>query len=194
MLQRAFYDSPYDIVSKIEAQLRKDKQEREAIHIGVHGTYVNFAQFLLWLNNTYGKEGDDSVWFPSLEEYYEYNYYRVHGTITKEVHDNIVQLTIFLPSAPYFYYPSTTVNLSGIKEEQIKSIVTNDAVTGLSYGSHEDGLMLNIDCRKFLAEHATHFVEKYELFRSSSNKNDARYFVNMLKESETKTKLLQRIE
>lgn len=194
MLRRAFYDAPYDIVSKIEAELRKDKQEREAIHIGIHGAYLNFAQFLLWLNNTYGKEGDDSVWFPLLEEYYEYNYYRVHGTVTKEVDGNIIVLTISLPSGQYFYYPSTTVNLSGIKKEQIKSIVTNDAVTGLSYGNFKDGLMLNINCRKFLAEHATHFVERYESFRFPSNKNDARYFVNMLKESETKTKLLKRVE
>lgn len=194
LLQRAFYDSPYDIVSKIEVQLRKDKQEREAIHIGVHGTYISFAQFLLWLNDTYGKDGDDSVWFPSLEEYYEYNYYRVYGSITKKGDKNTITLKLSLPSEQYFYYPSVTVNLSGINEARVKSIATNDAVTGLSYGNHEDGLMLNIDCRKYLVEHATHFVEQYESFPSPSNKNDARYFVNMLKDSSVKTELLQRVE
>lgn len=194
LVQRAFYNSPYDIIPQIETQLRKDKQEREAIHVGIHGTDITFAQFLLWLNNTYGKDGDDSVWFPSLEEYYEYNYYRIHGTITKEILGNTLILKISLPSEQYFYYPSITLNLSGIKEAKIKSISANDKVTGLSYVDYEDGMMLNIDCRKYLVEHATHFVEKYESFPSQSNKNDAVYFVNMLKESTIKTELLQRIE
>jgi hypothetical protein len=194
LLQRVFYDSSYDIISQIEAQLRKDKQEREAIHVGIHGTDITFAQFLLWLNNWYGKDGDDSVWVPSLEEYYEYNYYRMYGTITKEVNGNIVTLKISLPSGQYFYYPSVTVNLSGIREEQIQSIKSNDAVTGLSIGNYEEGLMLNIDCREYLVEHATHFVEKYESSRSQSSKNDALYFVNMLKESSVKDELLQRIK
>lgn len=194
LLHRAFHDSPYDILPQIEAQLRKDKQEREAIHVGIHGTDITFAQFLLWLNNWYGKDGDDSVWFPSLEEYYEYNYYRIHGSITKEISENAITLTISLPSGQYFYYPSVTVNLSGIREEQIQSIKSNDAVTGLSVGNYEEGLMLNIDCRKYLVEHVTHFVEKYESSRSQSNKNDAFYFVNMLKESSVKDELLQRIQ
>lgn len=72
---------------------------------------------------------------------------------------------------------------------------TDDAVTGLSYADYGDGIMLNIDCRKYLAEHATHFVEQYEKDKSNaSNKADALYFVSMLKESDKKTKLLNRIK
>ncbi|MFA7493827.1 MAG: hypothetical protein WCZ43_09980 [Proteiniphilum sp.] len=193
LLHRIFYDSPYDIVPQIEIQLKKDKEEREAIHLGVHGTAITFAEFLVWLNDKYGKDGDDSVWFPSLEEYYEYNYYRIHGTMTKEISGDKIKLKISLPSRQYFYYPSVTLNLSGVKEEQIKSISSDDKVTGLSYANYQDGIMLNIDCRRFLVEHATHFVEKYESNSSLSNRNDASYFVNMLKDSETKSGLQKRI-
>lgn len=194
LLQRAFYDSPYNIITQIGTQLGKDKQEREAIHVGVHGTDITFAKFLLWLNNTYGKDGDDSVWFPSLEEYYEYNYYRTHGAVTKEISGNTIKLKISLPSGQYFYYPAVTVNLSGIKMEQIKSITSDNKVTGLSYTDYEDGLMLNIDCRKYLVEHATYFVEKYEAKFSVSNRNDASYFVDMLKDSEVKSRLQERLK
>lgn len=194
LLQRYFYDSPFDIVPRIEAQLRKDKVEREAVHFGVHRTGITFAQFLLWLNNRYGKDGDDSVWFPSLEEYYEYNYYRVNATIEKEVNGNTVTLRVSLPSEQYFYYPSITINLPGVREEQIKSVTSGNEVTGLSYANYNDGLMLNIDCRKFLAEHALYFVEKYESSRSQADKNDALYFTNMLKEAPEKFQLLERIK
>lgn len=193
LLQRAFYDSPYDIVARIESQLRIATQERQAIHVGMHSTGTVMANFLLWLNNTYGKNGDDSVWFPSLEEYYEYNYYRINSATTMEVNGNKVTIRIHLPSEQFFYYPSITLNLSGVEMSQVNSINTNDAITGLSYADYEEGLMINIDCRKYLVEHAKHFVEKYESFPAASNKSDALYFVNKLKESSVKSELLQRI-
>lgn len=79
VVKREFYE-PFVIYAHIEDELRKTKEEREAIHVGIHSTGTAYAQFLLLLNNIYGKDGDDSVWFPSLEEYYEYNYYRINGT------------------------------------------------------------------------------------------------------------------
>lgn len=150
ILQRTFYNNTFDITARIENELKKNKEEREAIHVGVHGTGVTFAQFLLWLNNNYGKDGDDSVWFPSFEEYYEYNYYRLNSTIDHEINGDTLKLRISLPSEQYFYYPSVTVNLSGVTYEQIKYVLSNEAVTGLSYAPYEGGVMLNIDCRRFL--------------------------------------------
>lgn len=55
--------------------------------------------------------------------------------------------------------------------------------------------MLNIDCRKYLAEHAENFVKRYETNPTSvSAKADALYFVNMLKDSDKKTELKKRVE
>lgn len=110
-----------------------------------------------------------------------------------EVNGNKVTIRIHLPSEQFFYYPSITLNLSGVEMSQVNSINTNDAITGLSYADYEEGLMINIDCRKYLVEHAKHFVEKYESFPAASNKSDALYFVNKLKESSVKSELLQRI-
>lgn len=196
LIQRYFIE-PDAAKTFVQEQLKLPKEKREAIYIGVHSTASdNWTQLLLWLNNTYGKDGDDSMWFPSQEEYYEYNYYRTQGyTKAERVDDHTLKLTVSLPSGEYFYYPAVTVNLKGIKKENIVSISSGDAVTGLSYADYEDGLMLNIDCRKFLVEHATHFVEQCEKDKSNkSNKADALYFVQMLKASDKKTELLKRIQ
>jgi len=193
LLKRYFYESSYEIVSKIESELRKERKERQAVHIGVHGTDFVFAEFLLWLNNRYGKDGDDSIWFPSMEEYYEYNYYRVNATIDKEIIGNNVKLLISLPSEQYFYYPSVTLNLVGIDKDQIKQISSNDAVTGLSYADYGEGVMLNIDCRRYLAQHAAHFVDKYLNSPSLTKKNDALYFIGKLKDSSEKEELRKKI-
>lgn len=197
LIERWFNDSPNYFKPLIEEQLQKPKEERMAIYIGVHGTDSGWVNFLLWLNDNYGKDGDDSMWFPSQEEYYEYNYYRTHGAAPQiEVIDEAtLKLTVDLPSGQYFYYPSVTVNLTDLKKQDIVSIETDNAVSGLSYADFEDKLMLNIDCRKYLTEHATHFVEQYENDKSNaSNKADALYFVNMLKDSQKKTELLNRIK
>lgn len=195
-LNRFFEEDQERIKSKIKQESQKPVAARKAIHIGVHNTDNGWIDFLHWINDNYGKDGDDSVWFPSQEEYYEYNYYRIHGDVKVEkLDDHTIKLTVHLPAGEYFYYPSVTVNLKGLRQADIASIETDDAVSGLSYADYEDGIMLNIDCRKHLVEHATHFVELYENDKSDATKQaDAVYFVNMLKKSEKKTELLNRIK
>ncbi len=177
----------------IEKKLALPKEQREAVAVFVHQTGTYFANHLLWLNNTYGKDGDDSMWAPSLEEYYEYNYYRLNGNV-KVIKDNkTVKLEVFLPSSDYFYYPSVTINVKGLKMADIESVTSGDEVKGMSYADYKDGVMINIDCRKFLMEHATHYVEKYEKTKKVTDRADAIYFVKMLKESSAKRALLTRV-
>ena len=57
-----------------------------------------------------------------------------------------------MPAGQYFYYPSITLNLKGIRAENIQSIQTNDVITGFFYVNYDDGTMLNIDCFKYLYE------------------------------------------
>lgn len=178
----------------VEEQLRLQKEKRRAVQIGMHGVGKDWVEFLQWMNDTYGKDGDDSVWFTSLEEYFEYNYYRIHGSVEKRVEGNDVKITVRMPSGQYFYYPSVTVNLKGLDKQKVKGIISGNTVTGLSSGAYDEGTMINLDCRKFLVEHATHFVEQYEGDATESNRNDALYFVNMLKDSAKKTELLKRIK
>ncbi|MCR9011828.1 hypothetical protein [Gabonibacter chumensis] len=193
LLNRYFY-TPEQAKENIRSELQKSKEERAAVQIGVHKTDPAWAQFLLWLNNTYGKDGDDSVWSPSLEEYYEYNYNRIHSIIRKQIIGNTLKLTVVLPSKAHFYYPSITVKLDHLQKQHITSIISGNTVSGLSYADDNNGLMLNIDCRKFLLHHATHYVRKYESDKTVSNRNDALYFVNQLKDSDKKSELLKRIK
>jgi hypothetical protein len=194
VLIKRYFIEPADIRSRVLTELQKPKEEREAVNIGVHSTDSSWVSLLLWLNDNYGKDGNDSLWFPSLEEYYEYNYYRIHSTITKtQINDSTIKITINIPSGEYFYYPSLTLNVGGIINSQIQNITSNNAITGLSYANYNNKLMINIDCRKFLLEHAIHYVEQYEENNIPSNKADALYFTNQLKDTPEKTTLLNRI-
>jgi len=77
---------------------------------------------------------------------------------------------------------------------EIEEISSSDIVSGMSYADFGNGIMINIDCRKHLLEHATYFVEKYEKSPNASNRDDALYFVNRLKPSYAKQALLQRLK
>ncbi len=193
---RTFNDSPAYFKKVISEQMKLCHQNREAVYIGVHNTDNSWTEFLTWVNNNYGKDGNDSIWMPSHEEFYEYNYYRIHSTYSiTRMKEKQFKISIKLPSLPHFYYPSITLNLNGIKHQNIASISTCNTIKGLSYGAIIDGVMINIDCRKHLVEHATHFVEKYEKSKSNKSlKEDAIYFTNQLKECNEKNELLKRLE
>lgn len=201
IIERSFYsEKPENVKSAILEELDKPKEERKAIYLGVHNTDTGWIKFLEWLNDNYGhgEKADDSMWFANQEEFYEYNYYKQRCSpmiVQNPTDTNVLELTMRLDGEADFYYPSVTINVSGVNIEDIERIESNDDVTGLSYGNYENGIMINIDCRKFLAEHAENFVKRYEANPSdASAKADAIYFVNMLKESSKKEELMKRIK
>ena len=138
------------------------------------------------------------MWMPSQEEYYEYTCYRRDGQISvRRIDDNTLELTIEANGGSTFCYPSVTVNLYGIETKDIVSIDTDENITGFSYADFKDKgcVMMNIDSRKYLTEHAENFVKRYEANPTvKANKDDALYFVSMLKESDKKSELLKRIK
>lgn len=193
ILARKFYDNE-EVKAAVLSELNKEVTERAAVHWGLHSTDLSTAEFLLWLNDNYGKDGDNSVWFPSLEEYYEYNYLRNNTTIQKVSENNSLRLTIYMPTEQYYYFPSLTINLKGITVENIIGINTSSEISGFSFANHEDGVMMNIDCRKYLVEKAQHYVKLYENNKSKLNLTDALYHVEMLKDSDVKKGLLNRLK
>ena len=115
----------------------------------------------------------------------------------RRIDDHTLELTVTLPGGTAFYYPSTTINLYNLKMDDIDSIETGDNISGFSYAYCKDKecVMMNIDCRKYLAEHAENFVKRYEANPNvKANKDDALYFVGILKESDKKDELLKRIK
>lgn len=195
VIARDFYNTPYDIeYAVVKNLLSFNKEYRPAICIGSHRTYNDMSELLLWLNNKYGKDGDDTMWFPSQEEYFEYCYYRAHAEITKSIDGKTLKITVSMPSNTYFYYPSITVNVSGMKKEDVKSITSSDNVTGLSYANYNNELMLNINCRKHLLDLAQHYMSVYLANKTEYTYLDAKYFVNMLKPSTDKDALLEQLK
>ena len=104
---------PAAIPAVIEAQMARPVEEREAVNIGVHGTDRSWSEMLLWLNNTYGRDGEDCVDACSRGAF------RIQLSATpcrrKRAGDGKhATLTVEMPGGLYFYYPSLTINLLGV--------------------------------------------------------------------------------
>lgn len=192
-LSRVFVNNVAEVKNLVHAAFAQEKTQREAVHIGVHETDKEWAQLLLWLNDTYGKDGQDVLWFPSQEEYYEYNYNRKHSQLTITPDGKEIKIRVKFPNQKNFYFPALTLNIAGLKLGKIKSVTSNDAVSGLSYGAYADGVALHVDCRKFLYNHAEYYVKRYQAKKTESNLADAIYHVNALKNSDKRTLLLKEL-
>jgi hypothetical protein len=209
-MKRWFYDGGNErkLLSDIQQNLSLPFDQRRAIQVGVHGTGSIWIELFSEVSRMYGKGGDDSVWFTSIEEYMEYVYYRNNAKVeylSVAPNELIVRLTI--PRERDFWFSSLTLNIPGIKYEDIEDIDVCDAVKGLSFanyktsysggvyeGSDPDGVMVNIDCSDLLIANAKHFTLKQSIEEEPELKefyrNDALYFVAKLKNSRLKDSLL----
>lgn len=138
------------------------------------------------INNRYGKDGDDSVWFASLDEIYEYVDIRKNCEISKVVSGDSLKLkfkcaTSKLPNK-HQYHRDFSVILSGIEEGSSVKIGSGKDVYGLSYGMIDDGrFLMNINCNTSLLERAERYTSKFENERTPKNKEEALFFINQLK-------------
>jgi len=192
-LARVFVNHAAEVEKLVNDAAAKNVTNREAIHIGLHETDHDWAQLLLWLNNTYGKDGKDILWFPSQEEYYEYSYNRQYTVINSRIEGNKLRVKVKFPAQADFYYPALTLNINGVQMDNIKSISANETVTGLTYGNFDKGISINLDCREFMYEHAAQYVDRYLTKKSDANLLDAKYYINALKDSERKKNLFTRL-
>lgn len=160
------------------------------IHDFSHGP-ADF-QFILDLfttiNDKYGRNGKDCIWFATLDEVYEYNYIRNNCIIEKKVSNNILTLKFSIPSSDFpnelQFHRDFSILLTGTSIQSDAKISCGNNVYGLSYAKQgNNSWLININCNKSLLDKAERYTTIYEKECSNSAKEDALYFINQLKES-----------
>lgn len=139
------------------------------------------------INDNYGKDGNDAVWFASMDEIYEYNYFRNNCTIEKNIVNNTLTLRFSCPTAElaneFQFHRDFSIIIKGVVFPENMEIASGNNVYGLSYVKQGDGsLLVNIDCNKSLLDKAERYTASYEKGKDASAKEDALYFVSRLKE------------
>lgn len=129
----------------------------------------------------YGASGDDSIWFPSVDEFFEYWFITSLATVVKDISGQKVKFTIYLPTSENFWFKSVSCLLSGITSIEGVTIVSSDNCNGESYAINDGKLLVNLDFNPGLLDKVERYVSEYESTGDIFDKEDASYLVQLLK-------------
>ena len=175
LVRRIFNDDVQFYQDFIASEMAKPKEQRELINMGAHNTGASYVDLMVWINDTYGKDGTDVIWFTHLDEVYEYWYLRKYSKIKKTVVGNIAHYDILMPSGQFFYYPELTF-ISNLAITQPTNL--SDAIRGFSFNGTD---MFNVNLDRGIEVLAEKYTSRYESMQKPIDEQDALYFANQLR-------------
>lgn len=190
-MNRLTYDG-FDLDGlKAKADYAHGQDNAFLLNFGGHNIEMDNSKFLDWstemmpfldyLYDTYGKGGDDSIWFASLEEIYEYIFVRHFSSIAVSDDGTDLIINIKIAGMRNFRRKDLSLKLSGIDFSGVKTINADVDTYYIGKGIHADGsLLVNIDRDGNLVALAEKYVTVFEKAPSQDSLEDAEYMVSRL--------------
>ncbi len=171
-----------ELIAKVQTQHDSDEATRTWIIGSVHRcTKETDSAFFNEIERRFGATGDDSVWFPSIDEFFEYWYSKKNTTFKKEVEGQKIRFTLDISEAESFYFHSISVLLNGISKIDGVNVTSGDNVFGTSFGINDNKLLVNLNFNESLPERAERYVSIYKKEKTIGAYEDAIYFISQLK-------------
>lgn len=140
--------------------------------------------FLDFLYDTYGKGGDDSIWFAGPEEIYEYLFTKAFSVISKAIIGDNLVIKLKIARLPLFKRFEYSLILSKLDSQlTVPAISINRDITKLSTGLKDGSLLVNINYNSKLLELAEKYTTKYEASGNDPDREDGLYFASMLSDA-----------
>lgn len=140
------------------------------------------SELIAKIHELYGDIGNDSLWFPTLDEFFEYWYMRVNTLSVKTVTDTGVHYKMYVPKGANFFFRDLSVLVSGISSLEGISVTSGDNVYGTSSAISDGKLLINLDFNQLLIDRVNKYVEAFEAdYNAEYAYDDAYYFIQMLK-------------
>lgn len=133
------------------------------------------------LNDEFGKDGLDALWFATLDEVYEYWFIRRYAKIRKELAADGVKFSILVPNETYFRHKEFTVQLTGSYSGALSAELTKGDAYGFNFGNINNKFSINIDLEKRAYEMADKYSNLYLENQDGEVRDDAVYFINQLR-------------
>lgn len=183
IIRRRFLNELYqDFLDAISSNESLEKSNQIWNIFGCHRTGAHTSQFLKDLENSYGVSGDDSMWMPSTDEYYEYWFMTQYGKAYKTIDGQKIKFKVYAPCGKNFWFRSISCLISGISTVIDVSVVSSDNCFGTSFAINDGKLLVNLDFNPELKQRAEKYVSILEADKTKEYAyDDAQYFVQMLK-------------
>jgi|GEM_PF-2079539 len=171
-----------DRINQLKTELNGNPVDRTWMIIGNHTASANIeGVFFTQVDSLFGASGNDYVWFPSVDEFYEYWFLRNQTTYIKTVKGQQVKFKFKLPDVKNFYFNSLSVMLSGITDTTGVTVESSEMCNGMSYAMNEGKLLVNLDYNTDLIAKVEKYIQQFNTSMSTSDLEDAQYFTQMLK-------------
>jgi len=171
-----------DRIDQLKTELNGNPADRTWMIIGNHTPSANIeGVFFTQVDSLFGASGNDSIWFPTVDEFYEYWFLRNHTTYIKTVKGQQVKFKFKLPDVQNFYFNSLSVLLSGISDTTGVTVESSEMCNGTSYSMNEGKLLVNLDYNTDLIAKVEKYIQQFNTSMSISDLEDAQYFTQMLK-------------
>lgn len=149
----------------------------EMLNPSNEGEYKLFTQ----IEALYGVSGDDSIWFASVDEVYEY-WFMINNTqiSSTQLTQNSIKYTLNVAKLDNFWFRSLSCILTGLVGNI--TITTSDNCSGLSYTKRTQDVLVNLDFNSDLLAKVNKYMDilTNDVTNQYSLEN-AQYFVQMLK-------------
>ncbi|MEI6033483.1 MAG: hypothetical protein WCS65_04260 [Verrucomicrobiae bacterium] len=150
-------------------------------HLSTHRPGQFMQDVLRMINDAFGKDGVDDIWFATCDEYYEYVFMRKHAAITVKPKGRQVSVSLTIPQGEDFYYNDLSLLVSGIKAPGRTDVSAGSNVNALSWAKAGEALLVNVGFNPLVLERAQRYTTRFEGSRLEGDREDALYFVSQLR-------------
>lgn len=174
-----------DFQDAITANAALPENERKWLIYGLHrpSREAGFETFFNNLETLYGVNGDDSLWFPSVDEFLEYWFMTKYGLSSRSINGQEITFKIYVPCNRNFWFKSISCLLSGINSISGVTVTSSDNCYGTSYAINGTSLLVNLDFDSNLITKAEKYVSILENNPGLEYAyDDAVYFVQQIKD------------
>lgn len=175
-----------------QAEYAKLPEERKILNFLTHSGADGWQDVMKWINDNYGKDGTDDVWLASLDEIYEYFYFKSMCAISRDVDGSTGEMifTIRIPYGEYFKFRDMSFIIPELSDTNLITLDINcthyeegvgiDYIPNFHTGISDSKVLINVNLNDNTDSLAEEFTAKYESDPSTINRSDAEYFVSFL--------------
>lgn len=181
VITRRFHTTPTVEEEFAYVQKNHDEANPRWYHFSTHAPSVFVQRLLRLINDTYGKDGRDDIWFATCDEYYEYDFMRKHASIAVSLSGKGIELSLVIPQGVDFYYNDLSLLVHGIKDPGKVIVSAGTNASALSWAPSSGSLLVNVGFNPSLVERAERYTTRFEASRLEGDREDALYFTAQLR-------------
>lgn len=165
------------------AYCRKNHDDANPVwyHLSTHRPGPFLQKLLRMINDAFGKDGVDDIWFATCDEYYEYVFMRKHTSIKVKPEGRQLTVSLTIPQGEDFYYNDLSLLVSGIKAPGQVAVSAGTNVNALSWAKAGEVLLVNVGFNPLVLDRAQRYTARFEGSRLEGDREDALYFVSQLR-------------